>query len=149
MGELTAKDLQKKTIRDLELARERVRILEGQLKWINDAMGESSETETSPSTNSDTETQEPSLLAPGNSSGEKLPGTAIRELMESAPGEFNVPGVVKAISDQFPDTDYTTLSKKGSQIANRLAKNKKIRLIHRGEGRNPNTYVSTKYTGNK
>jgi len=146
MSELTAKDLREKTKRDLELARERVRTLEGQLKWIENAISEGLGTKES---NNDTEVEEQSLLAPVNSSDENSPGKAIRELMENAPGEFNVPGIVKAISNQFPDMDYTTLSKKGSQIANRLARKKKIKLIHRGEGRNPNTYVSTKLMANK
>lgn len=147
MGELTAKDLREKTKRDLELACERVRTLEGQLKWIEDVISENAGTTTEnlPSTDNDTRTEEQSLLAPTSSSDKNLPGRAIRELMETAPGEFNVPGVVKAISNQFPDIEYQTLSRKGSQIAHRLAKKKKIRLIHKGVGRSPNTYVSTKY----
>lgn len=149
MVELTAEDLREKTKRDLELARERVRTLEGRLKWIEDAISEGARSTTKdlPPTNNDTETEEQSLLAPVNSSDKNLPGKAIRELMENAPGEFNVPGIVKAVSPQFPDKDYKALSRKASQIANRLAKKKKIKLIHRGEGREPNTYVSTKYTG--
>ncbi len=152
MGELTAIDLREKTKRDLELARERVRTLKGQLKWIEDAIsdGTGATTERLPSTDNDTETEEKSLLAPVSSSDENLPGTAIRELMENAPGEFNVPGIVKAVSPKFPDKDYKTLSRKGSQIAHRLAtKTKKIKLIHEGVGRKPNTYVSTKLMATK
>ncbi len=149
MGKLTAEDLREKTKRDLEVARERVRTLEDQLKWIEAAISEtaSTTTENSLSTDNDTGAEDQSLLAPVNSSGENSPGRAIRELMENAPGEFNVPGVVKAVSNQFPDLEYQTLSRKGSQIANRLAKANKIKLIYKGVGREPNTYVSIKYTG--
>lgn len=151
MAGLTAEDLREKTKKDLELARERVRLLEEQLKWIEDVINKNGEEtpEHSSTGNGENETEEQSLLAPTKSSGEDSPGRAIRELMENAPGEFNVPGVVNAILKEFPDYDYKALSKKGSQIANRLSRMKKIKLISRGTGREPNVYVSTKYTGTK
>ncbi len=149
MAMLTATDLREKTKHELELAQERVRTLEEQLKWIEDAIKESGDQHSEQMTANEDSTddgQQP-LLAPVGSSDENTPGRVIRELMENAPGEFNVPGVVKAVLSNFPNLDYATLSKKGSQIANRLAKKEKIKVIHKGEGRHPNTYVSTKYTG--
>ena len=147
MGELTVSDLREKTKRDLELARERVRTLEAQLEWIENAIAEDSGHTHDPSFSSDNGVEQQSLLAPASSSGENTSGRAIRELMENAPGEFNVTGVVKAVSKDFPDIEYQSLSRKGSQIANRLAKKKKIKLVHKGTGREPHTYISTKYSG--
>jgi len=147
MSELTVSDLREKTKRDLELARERVRVLEEQLKWIENAITEGSAPPNTQASSKDNAGAQQSLLAPVYSSGENTSGKAIRELMENAPGEFNVTGVVQAVAKDFPDIEYKVLSRKGSQIANRLAKNKKIKLVRKGSGREPHTYISAKYSG--
>ena len=148
MSELTVLDLREKLSRDLDLARERVRTLEEQLKWFDNAMAE--DISDPPSTSEVKDDEQAPLLAAPNVSEENTVGKAIRETMVNAPGQFNVPGVVKAVQKDFPDIDYKELSRKGSQIAGRLAKPKvgKIKLVEKGKGRKPNTYVSAKYSDN-
>lgn len=149
MAELTVSDLRDKLKRDIGLARERVRTLEEQLEWFDGAVTESPDT-INPDivTGKDSgDEQQPSLLAPTVSSGGNTLGIAIRELMEDAHGEFNVPGVVKAIMPSFPDVERSDLSRKASQVANRLNKKGKIKLITKGAGREPHTYISTKLCG--
>ena len=143
MVEMTIPRLRELMRRDLDLAQERVRILEEQLKRFDEMVSEGHE-----NTNGDSvkEDEQP-LLAPvrppkGNGSTK-----AIRELMENAPGEFNVPGIAKAVSKDFPNLKYKELSRQGSQVANRLKKRNKIKLVRAGIGREPNTYISAKYSG--
>jgi hypothetical protein len=147
MSGLTVSGLREKTKRDLELARERVRTLEEQLKWIENAIAEDTGHSHNLSSSNDKVTEQQSLLAPVSSPGENTSGKAIRELMENAPGEFNVTGVVQAVAKDFPDIEHKVLSRKGSQIANRLATNKKIKMVKKGSGRKPHTYISVKYSG--
>ncbi len=143
MAQLTVSDLREKLKRDLDLAREKVRTLEGQLKWFDGAINEGVD-HSNP--NEDGEDKGHSLLAPIYSNGKNTPRKAIRELMIDAPGQFNVPGIVTAIVKDFPMVARGELSKVGSQTANRLAKNKKIKLVQKGQGREPHIYISAKYS---
>lgn len=143
MTQLTVSDLREKLKRDLDLAREKVRTLEDQLKWLDGAINEGVD---HPNSNEDGEDKDHPLLAPVYSDGKNTPRKAMQELMIDAPGQFNVPGIVTAIVKDFPTVDRAVLSKTGSQVANRLAKNKKIKLVQRGLGREPHIYISAKYS---
>ena len=142
MEQLTVSDLREKLRRDLDIARAKVQTLEDQLKWLDNAINEGLN-----NTKEDSEDKESSLLLkPVYSNGKDTPSKAMKELMIDAPGQFNVPGIVEAIVKDFPTVDRVALSKTGSQVANRLAKKKKIKLVQKGEGREPHIYISAKYS---
>lgn len=145
MADITVSSLIEKLKQDLERARERVRTLQEQLEWLENQAAVKPDIEQDVSEEAEIEPSELSLVAPSSSPGETTVGRAIRELMENAPGEFNVPGVAKAISRQFPNVSYKELSRKGSQISSRLAKRGVITLVKKGTGREPHVYKSTKY----
>ncbi len=147
MAEMTISKLREMLKRDLELAQERVRTLEDQLKRFEELVSEGQENANKDSVKEGEGSGQQTLLAPvrppeGNGSTK-----AIRELMENAPGEFNVPGIAKAVLKDFPNLKYKDLSRQGSQVANRLKKRNKIKLVRAGIGREPNTYISAKYSG--
>jgi hypothetical protein len=143
MEQITVSDLRERVKKDLDLARVKVQTLEDMLKLLDNAINEGPN---SINTNGDSGNKEPSLLAPVGSNGKNTYRKAIRELMENAPGEFNVPGIVRAIERDFPTIDRAELSKTGSQVANKLSKSKKIKLVQKGGGREPNIYISAKYS---
>lgn len=80
------------------------------------------------------------LVSPKRGAGKNTGGHALRELMIRAEGDFNVPGIVKAVQSQIPDIPYETLSRRASAIAYRLLKAKKITVVKPGAGREPHTY---------
>ena len=144
MSELKATDLREKIAKDLDLAREKVRMLEEQLNWIDDAINSAIHKDIKPATANPIKFVQQSLLAePPSSPGSAL-GDAIRELMINATEKFNVPGIVNAVKNGFPDMEYSEISKRGSQVATRLCKQGKIILVEKGVGRSPNTYESAK-----
>ncbi len=141
--------LRNKLERKIELARKRVIMYEELLKLFDNEMTQSSDPDTVPDivTSKDNGDGQLSLLAPTASSRGNTLGIAIREMMENANGQFNVPGVVVAVMPSFPDIERSDLSRKASQVANRLNKKGKIKLVKKGAGREPNTYISTKLCG--
>ena len=80
------------------------------------------------------------LVSPKRGTGKDTGGRALRELMIRAEGDFNVPGIVKAVQSQIPEIPYETLSRRASAIAYRLFKAKKITVVKPGAGREPHTY---------
>ena len=83
------------------------------------------------------------LVSPKRGAGKDTGGRALRELMIRAEGDFNVPGIVKAVQSQIPEIPYETLSRRASAIAYRLLKAKKITVVKPGAGREPHTYRRT------
>jgi hypothetical protein len=146
MAEITIPGLRKMLRRDLELAQEKVRTLEEQLKRFDELVSEGDGHPNEGSVKEDEGEGQQSLLAPVRLPEGSGSTKAIRELMVNAPGEFNVPGIAKAVSKDFPNLKYKELSRKGSQVANRLAKRNKIKMVRKGIGREPNTYISAKYS---
>lgn len=58
---------------------------------------------------------------------------------------IDVPTVVKAAQQKFPNMSYESLSKRASSIARRLAKSGKIKIEVEGSGRTPHTYKRVSY----
>jgi hypothetical protein len=85
----------------------------------------------------------PPLVGTKGGAGKNTGGRALRELMIRAEGDFNVPGIVKAVQSQIPEIPYEALSRRASAIAYRLLKAKKIKVVKAGAGREPHTYRRT------
>lgn len=84
-----------------------------------------------------------SLVAPQAKSYGSGYAEEIKQLMLGTTEEFNVPGIVNAIMHQHTEdseANYKNLSKKASNIANRLVKTARIEIVTKGEGRKPNIY---------
>lgn len=138
MAELTVRELRKVIEGKIADARDQVKKWQEYLSLLDNLEGESGGSALPSRAVQSSGSQSPPARP---RSGEKdTGGRATRELLLRSDGEFTVPEIVKQIQPQYPLLSNELLNRRGSAIAYRLLKAKKIEIVKRGSGRAPHTY---------
>lgn len=140
MAELTVRELRKVLEGKIAGAREQVKKWQEYLSLLDDMERESGGDAVVTKVVGATADRSPLVVPKGGVSGKDTGGRMTRQLMLRAEGEFTVPEIVKQIHPQYPSLPHELLTRRGSAIAYRLLKAKKIEVVKSGSGRVPHTY---------